>query len=243
MRGTKVTNRILTGKRKPRIEQPADGNGESGQEKTTRQSCVITAPNFKFLEVKVVGDAPLVQNKFSQKAKDQIANKGGDEEEGAKKKTRKKRDFDAQFIGAQHISTEGWNGIPAISFKRALISACKLVNYKENIAKMCIFVLPDGKDSDGLDLIKIQGCKPLKRIDWGRVFVGTPDVKARAEFPNWHCILRIKYDADKFKVKDILNLVVRAGMQCGVGEGRATSPRSCGMGWGSWVVEGEYRQI
>jgi hypothetical protein len=52
----------------------------------------------------------------------------------------------------------------------------------------------------------------------------------------WTANLRIDFDADIFTGADIANLVLRAGVQVGIGEGRPFSKNSCGMGWGTFEI-------
>ena len=50
--------------------------------------------------------------------------------------------------------------------------------------------------------------------------------------------LRMKYDAGQFTSTDIANLLVRAGAQVGIGEGRPDSKFSAGLGFGTFTLEG-----
>jgi hypothetical protein len=54
--------------------------------------------------------------------------------------------------------------------------------------------------------------------------------------PGWEAIVRIHYDADRFTVQDVANLLLRAGMQVGVGEGRMSSPHCVGLNWGCFTL-------
>jgi len=49
-------------------------------------------------------------------------------------------------------------------------------------------------------------------------------------------VFRLRWDADQFSDADVLNLLARAGMQVGIGEGRPDSPNSNGLGNGCWEV-------
>jgi hypothetical protein len=53
----------------------------------------------------------------------------------------------------------------------------------------------------------------------------------------WSAVIRIRYDSDQFKAQDVLNLIMRAGLQVGVGEGRPDSKDSAGLDMGLWNVE------
>src|SRR5260370_12714094 len=103
----------------------------------------ITPPNIQIASFKIVGTAPLVQNKFSQRAleamaKDQIAG-------GAKKRAKREpKDFDLCFKEAIHFSEKGWAGIPASAFRAGLVSTCRLLNFPMTRAKLTLFIVPDG---------------------------------------------------------------------------------------------------
>jgi hypothetical protein len=52
----------------------------------------------------------------------------------------------------------------------------------------------------------------------------------------WSATLRIQFDADQFQTSDVANLLARAGLQVGIGEGRPDSKKSAGMGFGQFEV-------
>jgi hypothetical protein len=66
-----------------------------------------------------------------------------------------------------------------------------------------------------------------------------PDLRVRAMWnAGWEVDLRIEYDAEIIDANSVVNLLVRAGRQIGVGEGRPDSTKSdgAGMGWGTFEV-------
>ncbi|MBC8321217.1 MAG: hypothetical protein H8E34_10880 [Bacteroidetes bacterium] len=193
----------------------------------------ISPPNFKVREFKIEGIAPLVINRFSQKAKEimietQIA---GSTAKGKKK--REAKDFDALYEGSRYVSPEGWDGFNATSIRNACIRACSLVGYAMTKAKLSIFVVEDGwdKQEPQIPLIRIYG-KSVKQIDPAPVANGNMDLRVRAAYHKWHAIIKIRWDADQFTLSDVTNLLMRSGMQVGIGEGRPNSKSSCGMNWG-----------
>ena len=192
----------------------------------------IKAPSFKTAVFKVVGTAPLVMNKFAQKAREQMRARQELGPQAKKNKVREAKDFDACLRGALHFSREGWVGFPAAGFRRALITACKLVGFKMTIAKLALFVEADGNDADdGTPLVKIRGeYRPIEMAV--RNDSGVADVRIRPLFEKWEASLKIRFDLDIFSLTDVANLVMRAGGQVGIGEGRPDSPMSAGMGWG-----------
>lgn len=195
----------------------------------------ITAPNFKTAIFEIAGNAPLVMHKFSQKAREQIMATQKAGKAAKSKKERKPKDFEAAYQGARHVSTEGWDGIPSTAIKAALVGACRLVEYKMTIAKVALFVESDGIESDGTALIRVNGA-PHKHEGYGRNSNGQPDIRIRPMWNKWSAAVRIRFDADLFSVEDVSNLLMRAGLQIGILEGRPSSPNSVGCGWGTFDV-------
>lgn len=198
---------------------------------------VISAPDLRTAEFQLVGTAPLVIHKFSAKARrkmmaDQAA--GG---QAKSKKTREPKDFNEVFQNARHISEEGWDGIAAPAFRSALIDACRLVGFKMTHAKLSVFVLADGLDADdGTPLVQIEGGEPEMHEATVRNATGVADVRVRPMWRRWGVKLRVQFDAGQFSLQDVTNLLLRAGMQVGVGEGRPNSKSSHGQGWGTFTI-------
>ena len=62
---------------------------------------------------------------------------------------------------------------------------------------------------------------------------GVCDLRPRPMWrKGWEAVVRVRFDGDQFTLIDVANLLLRAGMQVGIGEGRPDSRNSCGMGWG-----------
>ena len=154
-----------------------------------------------------------------------------------KGKAKPPRDYEDDYKQSQHISKEGWNGIPASCFRNALISACRLVGFAMTMAKLSVFVEKDGIDAtEGSPLVRIFG-KPRQHEMPAKIGFGKTDLRVRAMWEEWHVDLRVRWDADQFTATDVLNLLHRVGLQVGIGEGRPDSPKSAGLGWGLFDVE------
>jgi hypothetical protein len=201
----------------------------------TAQTLTIPAPNLRVLEVKITGESPYMQHRFSKKGVIQAK-----QEQGSTAKSKKKhdaRDFEADYQAAFHRSVDGWTGIPASAFRNALISACRVVGFQMTKAKLSVFCLSDGQDADnGEGLVRISG-EPEKTIMYVRNETGVVDLRARPMWRQWSALVRLRYDADQFTATDMMNLLMRAGAQVGVGEGRPDSKKSAGMGYGLFTVE------
>jgi hypothetical protein len=201
-----------------------------------RTELVIKAPNLQIVEFQIRGTAPYVQHRFWKKAQMMATQEAGSTNQSKSRKARAPRDFKADYEQSKHVSTNGWPGIPAPAFRNALISACRVAGFVMTRAKLSVFVLPDGFDADGTPLVKIAKGKAQMHTGYAKNADGSVDIRARAMFPEWQCVVRVRYDGDQFTSTDVANLMERAGMQVGVGEGRPDSPKSAGMGWGTFTA-------
>ncbi len=200
----------------------------------------IKAPNLKVATFRIIGTAPLVQAKFSQKAKELMMATQAAGSTAKSKKVREAKDFDAVCEGSVHYSRDGWVGIPAGAFRAAMISACRLVGFKMTIAKLSVFIEADGFDRDeGTPLVRLIA-KDYRRVDMHvRNATGVIDIRSRPMWDEWQADVRVKFDGDQFTFQDVSNLLSRVGEQVGLCEGRPDSKSSAGMGWGTFRLATE----
>jgi hypothetical protein len=204
---------------------------------TRTETITITPPRFETMILRIEGTAPYMQARFAAKAMQAMKAKmqaGPTAKKGGKKDA---RDFDDDFRQAQHVSSDGWNGIPASAFRNACIDVCRMVGFKMTHAKMSIFVESDGLDLvDGTPLVLLDA-PPPERVDMAtRNATGVADIRVRPMWRQWAVNLRIRWDADQFTQSDVVNLIARAGEQVGIGEGRPFSKSSNGLGFGTFRV-------
>lgn len=207
------------------------------EKKQVQKEVHIKAPNFGITVFKVKGIGPLVIHRFSAKTKNEMKQKMETGKAASSKKNRTAKLTDDSYQEARYISKEGWDGFNASSIRNAMIRACTLVDFKMTLAKMSIFVIADGWDEKEpqIPLVKIIG-KPTKQEDIAKVETGQPYVTVRAAYYDWAANIKIRYDRDQFTQEDVTNLLMRSGLQVGIGEGRPFSKNSCGMGWGTFEV-------
>ena len=198
----------------------------------------IKPPSLRIAEFRVTGEAPLVIHRFSAKTKEQMKQKMETGKAAGNKKNREAKSTDDLYEEARYRSADGWDGFNATAIRAAMISACRLVGFKMTLAKLSLFVLQDGVDAQEpqIPLIRIIGT-PTKQEDMARVETGQPYVTVRAAYHDWKAAIRIRFDADQFTLADVTNLMMRVGMQVGIGEGRPDSKNSAGMGWGLFTIE------
>jgi len=198
----------------------------------------ITPPQFGIATFVIEGDADYVSNCFPEEARQRMADKQRAGTQAAKGKKREPKDFDACYNGSMHKFPDGSPGIPATCFRKAMVSACRLVGFKMTIAKLALFIEADGLDkNDGTPLIRFLSGEPRRVDSYVVNETGVADIRPRAHFaPGWLAQVRVKYDSERFTETDIHNLMLRVGVQVGIGAGRPDSKQSTGMGWGTFKI-------
>lgn len=235
--------RIITGETYDMAKKTDPASGEAFNE----MSLTIRPPKMAVMSMLIKGDpsSPYVQHRFSAKARNKL--KADQEAGGTKKKNRHReaKDFEQVYRDACHIAAAskqtgdegGWYGIPAASLRSAMISACRVSGFAMTAAKLSVFIEADGRDEDdGSPLVRING-EPEPMESTVRNATGVVDIRRRPAWYDWSANLRIVFDADQFKPEDVISLVIRAGTQVGIGEGRHDSKKSNGQGWGCFTIE------
>lgn len=203
-----------------------------------KQTVRVTRPRLTTATINIYGIDPYVQHAFSEKQRKQMEETQRQGQQARGKRQRQPKDFEAVYEAAKHKSKEGWCGIPAPAFRNAMISACRLIGFKMTHAKLSVFVEADGIDAnDGTPLVRIQG-EPRIHQAPVRNETGVADIRWRPMWEEWKAAVRVTWDEDQFSATDVMNLMLRAGLQVGIGEGRPDSPNSNGIGWGRFGVEG-----
>lgn len=203
------------------------------------QDFQIAAPSMGVLGVGIRGSRHLVLHKFSKESAAKLLKKH-EAGETAKKEVREKKDVKKLCRDACYRAKAGWYGFPAIAIRKAMISACKIANYKMTKAKLSFDVIPDGYDDEtGTPIVRITKGKHELFLSTPRNANGHPDVRARPRWnPGWEASVTVEYDETQFVGKDILHLLMRAGKNVGIGDGRPDSPKSSGCGWGLFELVG-----
>ncbi len=216
-------------------------NQQINKNMTTKQSSkqiFITPPKFAEATFEIVGTAPLVIHRFSTKAKNEMLQKMETGRAAKNTKVRDSKNGDDAFNEARYISKEGWDGFNAASIRNAMIRAAGLSGAVMTAAKCSLFVVADGWDAKEMQipLVRIYG-EAKRQDDIARVANGSAYVTIRAAYYNWAAKVRIRWDTDQFTDENVLNILARAGIQVGIGEGRPFSKDSAGMGWGTFEIK------
>lgn len=214
----------------------------AARKKTEVGQVTIKAPNFVTLEIPIVGTAPLVSNNFSQEVRNSIEAEmagGAPAKTANKKKIKEAKDFEKQFQGSLHRGESGEYGMPASSFRAAMIRACAFLGVEMTLAKGCVFIEEDCFEAGTQTPLVVLDSVPIMSVD--PVRLGTSmGMVARGRYPvGWKVNLKIRYDADRFSHDTIANIVARAGISVGIGAGRPFSTMSAGQGWGTFRIDTE----
>jgi len=201
------------------------------------KNVIIKAPNFQVAEFTIKGTAPLVIHRFSKKTQEQMKLKMETGKAASSRRNREPKLTDDTYNEGRYYSKAGWDGFNASAIRNAMISACRLVGFKMTLAKLSVFVIQEGWDElePHIPLVRINA-DSVKMESMNRTSTGEPYVCVRPVYYDWTSNVKIRWDADQFTIDDVYNLLVRVGVQVGIGEGRPDSKKSAGMGWGLFEV-------
>lgn len=168
------------------------------------------------LRIPLLGTAPLIVHKFSEKSKRQML----DAMQG-RKTPKQPKDPDADYESALYRHDDGGYGFPVIAFKAASVGACRFFGkaLPMTLARQCIFFDGEFSKADGQKLARIQG-EPHMREDVVRVGMGGTDLRYRPEFTEWQTVVDVTFVQSMLTRESVISLIDAGGMGVGVGEWR-----------------------
>lgn len=215
--------------------------------KKTTETIEMKPIKIARLNVRIVGDKPLIVHAWDQKAKREML----DNQMNGKKKikarpakmpfddfarslywmdddmptetitdpnTKEDREVVTENLFDEAIENGARFGFPVNSFKMAANSAAYRMGWVPN--QMVLRGAYFLNAHDGGHLAEIKGNKPVMREDMVRI-PGTSDIRYRAMFEHWYCDLVLEYNASgAMKLDDIMNCINAGGYSVGVGEWR-----------------------
>jgi hypothetical protein len=172
--------------------------------------------------VKVVGESPLIVNRFKEKSIRQMA----DKQAGAASPGREKKNPKEDYEGSMYRLPDGGYAFPCSAFGKAAVTACVSLGksvISQTQARQAIRVMGD--------YVKIEGTPTMREdvVKVGKFPNKVADLRYRAEFKRWSCVLLIKYNARVLTKEQIVNLLSLAGFAVGVGEWRPEKSGQFGM--------------
>jgi len=179
-------------------------------------------------EIPIRGTAPLIVNRWSEKAKQMMLEK----QTTSARAKKQPKDPVANFEASRYRLPDGRDGFPATAFKAAIVHAARLFEGITQVQlKQTVVVLGEGPDQ----LVPIDYGEITMREDTPRNASGVADLRYRAQYWPWSAVLRVRTIGGQFDRSSILSLVDAAGIG-GVGEWRPTSPNSATGTFGTFEV-------
>lgn len=214
----------------------------------TKQGTIAIIPGVKteVLTTLIIGEAPLIVHKFSQKGREQYRRKQQGEASGG----REHKDCIANFQGARYVASDGWDGIPAGGLKACIVDGFdKASGVPMTKAKGAIRV---EADDPATNLVRIihpiepkeiaelphfideTGRIPRCREDVVRNESGVIDLRHRPEYWPWACALRIRFLPAIASARQVLQAIAISGFKCGQCEWRPGSKESKSGSYGTF---------
>ena len=209
--------------------------------KKTTEVLEIRPIEIQKVNLRIVGDTPLIMHAWSEKAKRMMLEAQMGLAKGKKKEpknpvedfirsmywlTDMPEEMTEEAFG-EAISNGARFGFPVTAFKQAAISAAYRMGLaKDKVSLRGAFFI----DSDENGMIEIHSDAPKMREDMVKVGMGTADIRYRGEFANWYADMTISYNTNgNYSLENIMNIINAGGYICGVGEWRPEKDGQYGM--------------
>ena len=209
--------------------------------KNTTEVLEIRPIEIQKVNLRIVGDTPLIMHAWSEKAKRMMLEAQMGLAKGKKKEPKNPvEDFIRSMYWLtdmpKEMTEEAFNeaisngarfGFPVTAFKQAAISAAYRMGWaKDKVSLRGAFFI----DSDENGMIEIHSDAPKMREDMVKVGMGTADIRYRGEFANWYADMTISYNMNgNYSLENIMNIINAGGYICGVGEWRPEKDGQYGM--------------
>lgn len=169
------------------------------------------------VEVGILGTKPLILNSMSAKAKHELLLPRG-RKTAADKAANLKHDPASEFVNStyRHVGNAKPTRLffPTPGFKGAMMTAAlDIPGAKKAEIGRLVWVEDTAIDLYGIPELLMS---VVRSADMNR----TPDIRTRAIVPVWGTVLKISFVRPKVTPRTVINLLVAAGITCGVGDFR-----------------------
>ncbi len=195
---------------------------------TDTPQVVIDRIAAETVRVPIVGTAPLLVHRFSEKAKRQML----DNMQG-RKSPRLPKDPKAEYEAAFYRVKGGGYGFPVIAFKAATIGAARFYGKSISMTALRQYIFFKGEPSEDGQAMAVLSGEPSMREDVVRVGQGT-DLRYRPQFLEWSTTIEVTFVTSALTQGSLLSLIDAGGMGVGVGEWR---PEKRGD-FGTFTIDG-----
>jgi hypothetical protein len=193
------------------------------------EALVLRRLDVRIIEVPIRGTAPLIVNRWSEKAKQAML----DAQQSSVRKKKEPKDPEALFQASMYRLADGRHGFPATGFKAAIVGAIRhFEGMTLVLGKQSLFVAGEGNQQ--LVPIEFEG-EPIMREDTPRNASGVADLRYRASYWPWFATLRVKYVHSVLAPSSVIALVEAGGLG-GIGDWRPSAPKSLTGTFGTFEV-------
>ena len=186
----------------------------NGRTSVSEKDAAITLTRIEksVLVVQITGTSPLIVNKFSQKARQQML----DAQQGKKTRVKAPKDPAADFEAAKYVLEDGRESFPAVGFKAAIVGAARMFDGITMTAlRSMLYVVGEGPEQ----LVPLAYDSVIMREDVVRVGQGTADLRFRPQYNDWSATLNVSFVPSAISAESVIALVDAAGIG-GIGEWR-----------------------
>jgi hypothetical protein len=177
----------------------------------------ISRIDTETLLVPIVGTAPLIVHRFSEKAKRQMLDR-----QQSKSTPKTPRDPDAEYEAAFYRLNDGY-GFPVTAFKAATVSAARFYGKDVKMTELRQFIFMVGQigKEDPQALVQIVG-EPEMREDVVRLggYGSSSETRYRPMFPEWTTELEVTFVQSCISRSSVVSLIDAGGLGIGVGDWR-----------------------
>jgi hypothetical protein len=168
---------------------------------------MLAPPRVETVHIEVVGTAPLICHRWSEKAKKQML----DKQTKAARAPKTAKNPEQDFKDSLYAHPDGGYGFPSVAFKAAAVRAGTYSDMKMTFLRGAFHVTGE--------LVKIQGDATM-REDMVRLPSRVADIRHRGEFKDWSATIALQVNTSSLSVEQLANLFLIAGFAVGVGEWR-----------------------
>lgn len=165
----------------------------------------------------ILGKRPIILNRLSEKAKNELLSPAGRKTSAQKQMTLKHNpyeEFRASPYTLKEATAPTFLAVMSSGFKAAMATAAlDLPGAKKAQIGRLVWVEDTYTPLYGLPYLDM---KPVRSSDMNH----TPDIRTRAMVKEWACLLRVTFVESLIKLQGILNLLAAAGLTVGVGDWR-----------------------
>jgi hypothetical protein len=195
----------------------------------TSKTVQVNIPDIqiKTATLRIEGTSPLIVHKFSEKARKEILDKCMQKAKSGKEQ----KNPVMEFIQSLHwltpmpeeytedafevaLAAGAKFGFPATGLKQSAVSGA----YRAGLTKDKVSVYGSFHILGG-ELVEIQGT-PRMREDYATVANGAPEIRYRAEFPEWSMAFDINYNMSVYSLEQIITFFNFGGFAVGLGDWR-----------------------